>query len=63
MTEFPYRFGEIKSLYHRLLKNMDLFPESHVMELDIVSLSAEAKRRKIFEETQSEVLSRIRDGS
>jgi hypothetical protein len=64
MTVFPFQIGEVTSLYHRVLKSRDLTSEPETTELkDVVSLSAEAKRQKILEETQNAVLSRIKTGS
>ncbi len=64
MTVFPFQIGEVTSLYHRVLKSRDLSTETAAAELkDVVSLSAEAKRQKILEETQSAVLNRIKNGS
>lgn len=65
MTVFPFQIGEVTSLYHRVLKSKDLSveAESETAELkDVVTLSAEAKRQKILEETQNAVLSRIKNG-
>ena len=64
MTVFPFQIGEVTSLYHRVLKSRDLSVETESTELkDVVTLSAEAKRQKILEETKSAVLSRIKSGS
>jgi len=64
MTRFPDGIDGGKSFYQRILKGLDLTPERETAERsDIVGLSAEASRRKIFEETRSAVLSRIRAGS
>jgi hypothetical protein len=64
MTVFPFQIGEVTSLYHRVLKSRDLASEPEPTELkDVVSLSAEARRQKVLEQTQSAVLSRIKNGS
>jgi hypothetical protein len=63
MTVFPFQIGEVTSLYHRVLKSRDLAVEAETAELkDVVTLSAEAKRQKILEETKNAVLSRIKSG-
>ena len=63
MTVFPFQIGEVASLYHRVLKSRDLSVETETAELkDVVTLSAEAKRQKILEETKNAVLSRIKSG-
>lgn len=66
MTVFPFQIGEVTSLYHRVLKSRDLSveTEAETAELkDVVTLSAEAKRQKIIEETKSAVLNRIKTGT
>ncbi len=66
MTVFPFQIGEVTSLYHRVLKSRDLSVETEpeTAELkDVVTLSAEAKRQRILEETQNAVLSRIKTGT
>ncbi|MBE0569823.1 MAG: hypothetical protein IH576_04195 [Deltaproteobacteria bacterium] len=63
MTVFPFQIGEVTGLYHRVLKSRDLSVETETAELkDVVTLSAEAKRQKILEETKNAVLSRIKSG-
>ena len=63
MTVFPFQIGEVTNLYHRVLKSRDLSVETETAELkDVVTLSAEAKRQKILEETKNAVLSRIKSG-
>lgn len=66
MTVFPFQIGEVTNLYHRVLKSRDLSVETEAepAELkDVVTLSAEAKRQKIHEETKNAVLNRIKTGT
>lgn len=63
MTIFPIPLEHVRSLYHRVLRRSDLCPGPVPVERkDFLTLSAEAKRQKILEETRSAVLSRIRSG-
>lgn len=63
MTIFPFQIGEVTGLYNRVLKSRDLSAEPETTDLkDVVTLSAEAKRQKILEETKSAVISRIKSG-
>ena len=66
MTVFPFQIGEVTNLYHRVLKSRDLSVETETESADlkdVVTLSAEAKRQKIMEETKNAVLSRIKTGT
>jgi len=66
MTVFPFQIGEVTNLYTRVLKSRDLSVETEAesAELkDVVTLSAEAKRQKIHEETKNAVLNRIKTGT
>jgi len=64
MAGFPDGIGGGKGLYQRILKGLVLTPERETAGSDdIAGLSAEASRRKIFEETRSAVLSWIRTRS
>jgi len=63
MTVFPFQIGEVTGLYNRVLKSRDLSMEAETTELkDVMTLSAEARRQKILEETKNAVLSQIKSG-
>ncbi len=66
MTVFPFQIGEVTRLYHRVLKSRDLSVERETEAdsaglKDIVTLSAEARRQRVLQETQDAVLNRIRN--
>lgn len=64
MAMFPIRAGQVASLYQRVLRRADLCPgPAPSGRRDFITISAAAKRQKIFEETRSAVLTRIRNGT
>jgi len=60
MTLFPFQIGEVTGLYQRVLKTRRQSLEADLPETkDVVSISAEAKRRKILEEIRDAVPARV----
>ena len=63
MTVFPFPIGEVAILYDRVLKTRTPPSDAGSPERkDVVSISAEAKRRKYLEETRSDTPLRVQNG-
>jgi hypothetical protein len=63
VTIFPFEIGEVAGLYNRILKTRPHASDTDSPDrTDVVTISSEAKRQKVLEETQSAVLVRIRNG-
>ena len=62
MTVFPFQLNEMTHLHNRLsmLKLSSLLGKEQADPGDAVRISAEAKKRQIFDQTRTEVLRRIR---
>ena len=63
MTVFPFQFGEVTGLYHRVMKARSHGPDVDPPErTDIVTISSEGKRQRVIDQTQAAVLARIKGG-
>jgi len=62
MTIFPFQVSEANQVYTRLakLKPSTILEKEQNEPQDVVNISAEAKKKQIFEQTRKEALQRIR---
>ena len=62
MTVFPFQINETKQLFNRLskLKPSMILEKEQADPRDVVHTSAEAKKRRILDQTRTEVLENIR---
>ncbi|MBA4373187.1 MAG: hypothetical protein C0402_10045 [Thermodesulfovibrio sp.] len=63
MTVLPFQFNEVVRLYNRVskLNPTTLLEKEHGEPQDIVSISAEGKKKQILAQTKNEVLERIKE--
>jgi len=63
MTVFPFQINEVAHLYNKLskLKPSTILDKEQSEPQDVVSISTEAKKRQIMNQTKNEVLTRIRN--
>jgi hypothetical protein len=63
MTVFPFQINEVAHLYNRLskLKPSTILEKEQSEPQDVVSISTEAKKRQILDQTRNEVLTQIRN--
>ncbi len=63
MTVLPFQLDEVGKLYSRVskIKPSTLLEREQNEPQDVVTISAEAKKKQILDQTKSEVLERIRD--
>jgi len=63
MTVFSFQINEVVQLYNRVakLKPSTILEKEHEGPQDMVSISAEGKKKQILAQAKSEVLERIRD--
>jgi hypothetical protein len=63
MTVFSFQINEVVQLYNRVakLKPSTILEREHEEPQDIVTISAEGKKKQILAQAKSEVLERIRD--
>jgi len=63
VTVFPFQFGEVTGLYHRVMKARSHGPDVDPPERkDVVTISSEGKRQRVIDETKTAVLARIKSG-
>lgn len=62
MTAFTFQIDEIRRLFNRLskIKLATILEKDHVDSQDVISIATEAKKRRILDQTRSEVLEIIR---
>lgn len=63
MTVLPFQVNEVMSLYGRVskLKPSNILEKEKEEPLDIVNISAEARKKQVLSQAKNEVLERIRD--
>ena len=62
MTAFPFQIDEIRQLFNRLskIKPASLLEKEQIDPQGVISRATEAKKRRILDQTRSEVLEIIR---
>lgn len=62
MTAFPFQINEVMHLYNRVskLKPSTILEREQKEPQDVVSISAEGKKKQVLEQARTEVLERIR---
>ena len=63
MTVMPFQMDEVGKLYNRVakIKPATLLEKEQNEPQDVVTISAEGRKKQILEQTKSEVLERIKD--